>query len=173
MDCSPPRLLCPWGFSRQEYWSRLPWPPPGDLPNPGTEPRSPALQADSLLSEPQGSFILVWQDCHNEIPRLGGLHSKHWLVHSSGGRKSKIEVSASWVSSEASLLRMQTAELLFSYLFTQPLPCAGTSGAPLCVQIASSCKDTSQTGLGPTPTVSFYCNHLFKGLSSTFWGSRG
>ena len=39
-------------FSRQDYWSRLPCPPPGDLPNPGTEPRSPALQTDSLLSEP-------------------------------------------------------------------------------------------------------------------------
>ena len=35
------------GFSRQEYWSGLPFPPPGDLPNPGIEPRSPTLQADS------------------------------------------------------------------------------------------------------------------------------
>ena len=42
------------GFSRQEYWSGLPRPPPGDLPNPGTEPRSPAMQADSLPSEPPG-----------------------------------------------------------------------------------------------------------------------
>ena len=42
------------GFSRQEYWSGFPCPPPGDLPNPGIEPRSPALQADSLPSEPLG-----------------------------------------------------------------------------------------------------------------------
>ena len=41
-------------FSRQEYWSGLPFPSVGDLPNPGTEPGSPALQADSLLSEPPG-----------------------------------------------------------------------------------------------------------------------
>ena len=41
-------------FSRQEYWSGLPFPSPGDLPNPGIEPGSPALQADSLPSEPQG-----------------------------------------------------------------------------------------------------------------------
>ena len=41
-------------FSRQEYWSGLPFLPPGDLPNPGTEPRSPALQADSLPSDPPG-----------------------------------------------------------------------------------------------------------------------
>ena len=40
-------------FSRQEYWSGLPLPSPGDLPNPGTEPRSPALKV-SLPSEPQG-----------------------------------------------------------------------------------------------------------------------
>ena len=40
--------------SRQEYWSELPFPPPGDLPSPGIEPRSPALQADSLWSEPPG-----------------------------------------------------------------------------------------------------------------------
>ena len=42
------------GFSRQEYWSGLPFPPPGDLLTPGTEPRSPALQADSLPSESPG-----------------------------------------------------------------------------------------------------------------------
>ena len=39
------------GFSRPEYWSGLPFPSPGDLPNPGIEPGSPALQADSLLTE--------------------------------------------------------------------------------------------------------------------------
>ena len=41
-------------FSRQEYWSGLPFPSPGDLPDPGIEPGSPALQADSLLSELPG-----------------------------------------------------------------------------------------------------------------------
>ena len=39
-------------FSRQEYWSGLPFPSPGGLPNPGIEPGSPALWADALLSEP-------------------------------------------------------------------------------------------------------------------------
>ena len=43
------------GFSRQEYWSELPFPSLEDVPNPGIEPRSPALQADSLPFEPQGS----------------------------------------------------------------------------------------------------------------------
>ena len=50
----PTRVLCPCGFSRQEYWSGLPCPPPGDLLNPGIEPRSPGSQVDSLLSEPAG-----------------------------------------------------------------------------------------------------------------------
>ena len=42
------------GFSRQEYWSGLPFPSPGDLPNLGIKPRSPTLQADSLPAKPQG-----------------------------------------------------------------------------------------------------------------------
>ena len=42
------------GFPKQEYWSGFPFPPPGDLPNPGIKPRSHALQVDSLLSEPPG-----------------------------------------------------------------------------------------------------------------------
>ena len=45
------------GFSRQECWSGLPFPSPGDLPDPGIQPKSPALQADFLLSEPPGRSI--------------------------------------------------------------------------------------------------------------------
>ena len=40
------------GFSRQEYWTGLPFPSPGDLPDPGIEPGSPVLEADALISEP-------------------------------------------------------------------------------------------------------------------------
>ena len=50
----PARLLCPWGFSRQKYWNGLPFPPRGDHPNPGSEPRSLPLQAESLLPESPG-----------------------------------------------------------------------------------------------------------------------
>ena len=46
-------------FSRQEYRSGLPFSSPGDLPDPGIKPRSPALQADSLLSEPSGNPICI------------------------------------------------------------------------------------------------------------------
>ena len=45
------------GFSRQECWSGLPFPFPGDLPNPGIKPRLPALQADALPSEPRETWI--------------------------------------------------------------------------------------------------------------------
>ena len=63
MDCRPPGLLCPWGFSRQEYWSGLSCPPSGDLPNPGMEPRSPALQADSFNSwATREARILIWNN---------------------------------------------------------------------------------------------------------------
>ena len=48
------------GFSRQEYSSELPFPSPGDLPNPGIEPRSPALWANALLSEPPGKSNKSW-----------------------------------------------------------------------------------------------------------------
>ena len=48
--CQAPLFM---GFSRQEYWIGLPFPSPGDLPDPGIEPRSPALQVDSLPTELQ------------------------------------------------------------------------------------------------------------------------
>ena len=50
------------GFSRQEHWSGWPFLPPGDLPDPGIEPRSPALQAGSLPPEPPGKSILFWKE---------------------------------------------------------------------------------------------------------------
>ena len=53
MDCSLPGSLS-MEFSRQEYWSELPFPSPGDLPDPGMKPRSPTLQVDALPSEPRG-----------------------------------------------------------------------------------------------------------------------
>ena len=53
MNCSPPGPAV-HGIILQEYWSGLPFPSPGDLPDPGIEPGSLALQTDSLLSEPPG-----------------------------------------------------------------------------------------------------------------------
>ena len=57
------------GFSKQEYWSGLPFPSPGDLPDQGMERGSPALQADSLLSEPPGKsvyMVYLWDQSTDE-----------------------------------------------------------------------------------------------------------
>ena len=52
---APPSM----GFSRQEYWSGLPFPSPGDLPDSGIKPRSPKLPTDTLLSEPLGKPVIL------------------------------------------------------------------------------------------------------------------
>ena len=74
---TPPSM----GFSRQEYWSRLPFPSPGDLPDSGIEPRSPALQADALPSEPTGRLYLKLSKLQTEPTLLCGSPSP--LPHSS------------------------------------------------------------------------------------------
>ena len=57
MNCVACQVPLSMGFSIQEYWVGLPFPSPGNLPNPGTEPSCPALQADSLLPSHQGSLV--------------------------------------------------------------------------------------------------------------------
>ena len=70
MDCThqaPPSM----GFSRQEYWSGLPFPSPGDLPDPGIKPRSPALQMDTLPCEPPAKaniYISIAQNVYVFFP---------------------------------------------------------------------------------------------------------
>ena len=74
-------------FSRPEYWSGQPFPSPGDLANPGIEPRSPSLQADSLLAEPQGkpkntgvgSLSLLQQIFPTQESNRGLLHCRQVL----------------------------------------------------------------------------------------------
>ena len=56
---APPSMV----FSRQEYWSGLPFPSPGDLPDLGIKPGSPALQADALTSEPPGKWAIKKAEC--------------------------------------------------------------------------------------------------------------
>ena len=63
MDCSPRQAPLSTEFSRQEYWGGLPFPSPGDLPDPGIKTRSPALQADSLLSEPPEKYYFKTHNC--------------------------------------------------------------------------------------------------------------
>ena len=65
---APPSM----GFSRQEYWSGLPFPSPGDLSNPRIEPGSPALEADTLTSEPPGKLF--------QMPSTNGIFSFNWSI---------------------------------------------------------------------------------------------
>ena len=75
-------------FSRPEYWSGLPFPSPGDLPNPGIDPRSPALQVDYLPLEPQGkpkntgvgSLSLLQQIFPIQELNQGLLHCR-WILY--------------------------------------------------------------------------------------------
>ena len=62
------------GFFRQEYWSGLPFPSPGDLPDPGVEPWSPPFQADALTSEPPG-----------KLGRAINIKSEFPISHAAGG----------------------------------------------------------------------------------------
>ena len=72
------------GILKQEYWSGLPYPPPGRLPNPRNEPRSPTLQADCLPAELPGkpknsggsSLFLLQGIFPNQKPNLGLLHCR-------------------------------------------------------------------------------------------------
>ena len=78
-------------FSRPEHWSGQPSPSPGDLPNPGIEPRSPALRADSLPAEPQGKpkntgvgcLSLLQVDLPDPGIKLGLLHCRLILYQQS------------------------------------------------------------------------------------------
>ena len=71
----------PMEFSRPEYWSGYPFPSPGDLPNPGVEPRSPTLQADSLLSEPLWKPPLTSQIHMNHTHGLKSICCHHSAIY--------------------------------------------------------------------------------------------
>ena len=82
VDCIAHKAPQSMGFSRKEYWSGLPFPSPGDLPDPGIKPRSPALQSDALTSEPRGkpSTVIVYSTCLLFQQRVIGCGSlgKNW-----------------------------------------------------------------------------------------------
>ena len=63
-------MLSHSGFSRQEYWSGLPFPPPGNLPDSGIKPTSPALQADFFVTELPGKPTLLYECLSSSVFRL-------------------------------------------------------------------------------------------------------
>ena len=111
MGYSPISTSLSMGFSRQEYWSGLPCPPTGNLPDPGIErmfPSPPALQEDSLFSEPPGRplvgivntqwiNILIWYFCHHSWD--AALDGLFWIMdrgYKINCQKGKVSPEISW-----------------------------------------------------------------------------
>ena len=100
------------GFSRQEYWSGLPFPSPGDLPNPGIELRSPTLRADSSLSEPPGKPLCSMILCIS----LTVTHCPLWLTFNCLA-SSLIIIRASWAVTICQILLSALHVILRATLF--------------------------------------------------------
>ena len=97
----PTRLLFPWGFFRQEYWSGLPWPPPGDLPNPGIE----------TSVHPSSNSNLAW-NCWS-LSEIKQTEAKRVVIN--GPRKGRQdlgwELQGVWLSSYWLVVRQQGSAL--------------------------------------------------------------
>ena len=100
----PAKAPLSMGFSRPEYWTGLPFPSPGHLPDPGVELRSPALQADSLLPEPPGKSQhrgsqaphLLLHDIRSKVsPQKGNC-----MLDSSGKLKTETKIHKAWAASQ-------------------------------------------------------------------------
>ena len=111
---APPSM----GFSRQEYWSGLPFPSQGDLPDPGIEPRSPTLHADALTSEPRPVLVLNGSGSCREslsvylrwVGRSDALHSRGLSDGSTAQEgRTKRDAGARTSSWLLGLLALQTA----------------------------------------------------------------
>ena len=117
------------GFSRQEYWSGLPGPPPEDLPNPGIEPRSPALQVDSLPAESQekpknigvGSLSLPQQIFPSQESNQGLLHCR-WIFYQLSYQESPSQLKCHllWGVSPDPLAWLSKSELGALYVLIVP-----------------------------------------------------
>ena len=111
MECIP-QVLLSIPFFRKEYWSGLPFPSPGDLPNPGIEPGLPVLQTDSLPSEPpgkaaarEGALPSLLRNCSKEVRMAAGVSMYVLLVKGEFMQSSRYfsrRFSASFVNLSAS-----------------------------------------------------------------------
>ena len=127
------RLLYPGRFSRHEYWSGLLWPPPGDLPNPGIEPRSPASQVDSLPAEPPGKPMNTGVDSLSLLQRIFPTQeSNRGLLHY---RRIRYPLSYQGRSSCICPRYCQ-------FILPAPSPTASTSSLSAPVSVSLSCIRT-------------------------------
>ena len=146
----PTRLLCPWGFSRQEHWSRLPSPPSGDRLNPGAEPRFPTLQADSLPSEPQGSrrckgkeqnHVLARQMVENMNSHLG----HNWQIWKT--RKGVLGRGLTWIAQRNVTGKLKTWKDLHKDTDDNPAEKVRRKEAKRTEKVwRSFCKNTTECG---------------------------
>ena len=113
------------GFSRQEYWSGLPFPSPGDLPDPGIKHGFPALEADALTSEPPGKPTFVESSGFKTKSTLEAIHTLiQWINWSLKAKWLSLpsravtepESFVSWPDSQYALLLPSLAELLIYLL---------------------------------------------------------
>ena len=106
------------GFSRQECWRGLPFPSPGDLPDPGIKPGSPALQADALLSEP---FITSWKTMSANMKTSWGIQIWHFN-RTSGGHN----------PSYTSCKELTTITYHHQLIFSERLLCSNHLNSKVC-----------------------------------------
>ena len=114
------------GFFRPEYWSRQPFPSPGDLPQPGIEPRSPALQADSLPVEPQGK---------SKNTGVGSTSLLQWIFPTQGQNWSllncrQILYQLSYQGSPKSIIKVTNAAAAAKSLQSCPTLCDPIDNSP-------------------------------------------
>ena len=150
------------GFSRQEYWSGLPCPPLGDLPSPGIVPRSPALQVDSLPTEPPGKPRSGLRPLLT-TELLGGIHRPASFTHfwdqvtlqANPISICGVGLGQLWFSSFSGDLHMEPGEN----------HCFGPCAAPTAVLGAAAAAPGSwveRQNLGPTPDLLNQNLHLNK-----------
>ena len=158
-------------FSRPEYWSRWPFPSPGDHPNLGVKPRSPVLQADSLPTESPGkpkntgvgSLCLFQRTFPTQESNRGLLHCR-WILYQLSSQGSPFEVCG-WVSCRVFLFWFC---LVFPLGSIEVIVSAGASqraACPRCPLWAGSEKEASawflhRNILSPVVTISEESSHI-------------
>ena len=152
-------------FSRQEYWSGLPFPSPGDLPNPGIKPGSPSLQADSLSSEPPGKpiYILIPLKCKHlrASPMIISFNPTVFLTIWF------FSFSSKWpyreiIHQQVNMFRFcRSSVLIFSALCGQKIHRGGKRLSGMCVFLIDG-----------TPLVDISRKKLFKTLVLTIWNDH-
>ena len=133
------------GFPRQEYWSGLPCPPPGDLPDPEIKPSSHALQADSLPTEPLGKpshahigkeyFLKGGQP---EAMVVSGERDRSWGWGRRQEHCSPFEIFASFITEIVFILKCQLGDFPGGPVFKTVLPLQGTRIPSLVRELRSS-----------------------------------